>query len=280
MSKHLVHLYLCIIAIGASLFAVTALADDSDIKWSYQGKTGPKYWGQLSPEFALCANGKQQSPIDINEETSFSGVKLNMHYKAAPMMIVEDGLTELTIGDKQTIIHDGHSIQLNFPSESINEILTLNDTNYRLIQFHIHTPSENKWRGKQFPLEIHFVHQGNDGTVAVIGVFAKLGKANPALQKIIDHIPHEIGQEIRVPATRINPASFLPIKKSYYYFLGSLTTPPCTEGLRWVVMDEPITASPEQIRKLKQALSEPNSRPVQPLNDREVNYFDMSSTHE
>lgn len=251
---------------------VHAETNDSSIKvqWGYKGNIAPARWGQLSPQFATCATGKEQSPINITRKIIKTAGVLGIHYQPAPMLIVDDGSTELMLGDTQTIVDDGHGIQLNFPN--IKEEVTWNDHAYHLVQLHIHTPSENAWHGQQFPLEIHFVHQGADGKVLVIGVLAKAGAANLALQKMIEHLPQEKGKVFPVQGEYINPYDLIPSKHNYFSFRGSLTTPPCTEGLQWVVMAEPLTASPAQIVALRKAANGANARPLQPLNGRQIFY--------
>lgn len=250
-------------------------ADDAGIKvkWGYTGNTGPSRWGQLDTEFAVCSTGKTQSPINITKKvTKADDQSLKVEYQPAEMNIVDDGQTDITLGKKQILFLDGHGVQLNFPSSGVAENIILNGERYRLIQFHFHSPSENTLRGQGFPMEIHFVHQGENGHVAVIGVFVKGGNENPDIQKIIDNLPEDEGKEHIVKNEQISPAGLLPDKRGYYYFAGSLTTPPCSEGLNWVVMENPITASPSQIAMLRKAAGGANARPVQSLNGRAIGY--------
>lgn len=257
-----------------AVYLISALAyadvDDSGIKvkWGYTGNIGPSRWGQLDKKFLLCSAGKAQSPINISKKVANIKSALRINYQSAPMTIVEDGATDLMMGSVQTIIDDGHSVQLNFPKAL--ESITLDGKDYSLVQFHLHTPSENLWHGRSFPMEIHFVHQGQDGTAAVMGVFVKSGKENAALQKIIDNLPKEKGKERVIPGERLNPMDLIPSKQAYYGFLGSLTTPPCSEDVQWLVMQNPITASPGQILSLRKAMGGTNARPVQPLNGRDI----------
>lgn len=243
----------------------------AEVEWSYKGNDGPERWGTLSPQFAACANGRLQSPINIPTDTKTALSTLKINYRPAPLVIVEEGTTDLMIGSQPTVVKEEH-VQVNFPRDRTTETIDLNGKKYRLLQFHLHTPSENQWHGRSFPMEIHFVHQGEDGKLAVIGVFVKAGKENPTLQKIIDHLPHEDEKPIEVKGVNINPTDLLPTKYSHYSFLGSLTTPPCSETVQWFVMSEPITASPLQINKLRKVVEGNNARPVQPLNDRSVTF--------
>lgn len=240
------------------------------VKWGYSGEIAPDKWVTLNPEFALCEKGKAQSPLNINREYRTILNALTIEYQAAPMVIVNDGTLSLQIGNSQVITNDGHGIQLNFPTDGPKETIMIHGNEYRLLQLHIHTPSENTLNGKSFPMEIHFVHQGKNGRSAVIGVFVKSGKANAALQNMIDHFPKDHSVEHLISSERINPMSLMPGKQNYYTFFGSLTTPPCTEGLQWVVMANSITASPEQIKLFNDASDGNNARPIQPLNGRKI----------
>jgi carbonic anhydrase len=246
-------------------------AGDSTTNWSYSGATGPDHWGELAPEFALCSTGKSQSPIDITS-TVPEKQSLALHYYPSTMIIMLDGPTHLEILGKQTITNTGHSVQLNFPAKNPQEMLNYAGKHYHLIQFHFHTPSETKLNGKTYPMEIHFVHQGDDGAVAVLAVLVDKGATNPTLQSILDNVPktEKIPQDIK--GKRINPVNLVPDDKTFYHFVGSLTTPPCSEGLEWVVLKNTIAASPQQIEKFNATSHGDNVRPVQSLNDRKVFY--------
>jgi carbonic anhydrase len=262
--SYLMMLSLC--AASMSTFAA------DDVKWGYKGSIGPEKWGSLSKSFAICLKGKAQSPIDIPRKVTDKENSLAINYQNAPMVIVDDGETDLMIGDTQTIIHDGHGIQLNFPVEA-KEIITFNGADYHLVQFHIHTPGENKQHGQVFPMEIHFVHQGDGGKLAVIGVLAKISKDNhPVIEKIVNNLPKEEGKPQTIDGQQVNPMDLLPAKRDFYSFVGSLTTPPCAEGLQWIVMAEPINISSEQLAKLKKAVDGANARPAQRLNGREISF--------
>lgn len=249
MKKTLLAFMMSISFVNIQGFAAT----NGTASWSYSGNTGPSNWGQL------CANGPLQSPINIPSSVRNTPDLLNINYGATPLVIVDNGPT--------TVTH-GHGVQVNFPAGK--ETINVNGTTYELMQLHFHTPSENELQGQSFPAEIHFVHQGPNGKVAVIAVFIKVGKANASLQNIINHIPSEIGQAMTVPGDNINPMALIPARENYYSFMGSLTTPPCSEGVEWMVMESPISASPAQIDALTNAAGGPNARPIQPLNHRNV----------
>lgn len=265
-----------IIACTLSINAFAANDAGAKVKWGYTGNDGPSHWAKLSPHFSLCQKGKEQSPVNILKETAVSKNALKIHYLSAPMVILDDGETNLMIGHEQTIINDGHTIQLNFPKKSLHEFITFQGKKYRLIQFHLHVPAENQIAGKSFPFEIHFVHQGENGILAVIAVLASTGKANAYIDKIIKHMPRKPGKEKVIKGERINPLNFLPTEHDYYHFPGSLTTPPCSEGVQWLVMKNTITISADQIKKLKTVIKKENARPLQHLNGRKIGY---SKTH-
>lgn len=270
MSKWMSALLACVL-----IQAAYAATDDSatKVKWGYKGATGSTHWGDLDSSFAVCATGKEQSPINITGNIKpDSSSTYEVHYEPASLGLIDDGTTHLQIGkpDQFYIISSGHGIQLNIPSDRQDkETLILDGKRYRLLQFHFHTPSENQIKGQSLAGEIHFVHQGKDGEVAVIGVFVKVGAANPVLETIINDLPKEEGKEVAMKEV-LNISTLVPTKGGAYRFAGSLTTPPCTEGLTWLVMADTITASSEQIVKLRHASNGTNARPVQPLNKRTI----------
>ncbi len=267
-SWHVVVLSLCLFS-----FSAFAQVNDSSVKvsWSYKGNTGPDRWGQLNPAFAICARGKSQSPIDFMTTNLKTPYALTIHYQTAPLEIVEDGFTSLMIGNTKTIVNDGHTVQVNFKTTP-SEFISYQGNNYPLVQFHVHSPSEHELHNATFPLEIHFVHQGVNGQLVVLGVFVESGKANPELQKILDHLPKEKGKEQDIVGETINPGNLIPANKDYFSYMGSLTTPPCTEGVQWIVMSGTITASPAQILLLRKETGGGNARSVQPLFKRKVFY--------
>ncbi|EKD72007.1 MAG: Carbonic anhydrase [uncultured bacterium] len=249
-----------------------ATTNDTAIKinWGYKGHISPAHWGALNPSFALCANGKMQSPINISKKVKKQNDQLMIQYQTMLPYILDNGATKLTLGNEQIVVNTGHGIQINYHGDDEKESIIFADRKYHLVQFHFHTPSENEWHGRAFPLEIHFVNQSDDGKIAVIGVFARAGGTNEIIENIIQHLPTEEKKEIAILDHQINPAQLLPIDKDYYHFIGSLTTPPCTEGVQWIVMQDTITASPAQILQLRQATGGVNARPVQPLNRRKI----------
>jgi carbonic anhydrase len=242
------------------------------VKWDYFGNRGPAHWAQLSPDFSLCANGKEQSPIDIPENFSKSNDKLVFRYQSSPAWIIHDGSRILQIGTQQLDHRIAHGLEVNFHQDSANESVEFAGETYRLIEFHLHTPAETELHKQSGPMEIHFIHQGNNGRVLLVAVLIKGGAPNPELEKMIGQLPADSGKEYALTAG-INPANLIPaMNTGFYTFPGSLTTPPCTEGVQWIVMADTITASSAQIVTLRKAMGQPNARPVQPLNKRHIYY--------
>lgn len=240
-----------IVAFAVSLYSQNKKHDkhhDKAVHWSYSGETGPLHWGELSPEFAGCSKGTSQTPIDLK-----TGYKTNL-----------DKLQNSFYAQDMRIINNGHTIQINFGAGNSSVI---DGIKFALLQFHFHTPSEHTVNGKHYPMEMHLVHKNDKGELGVIGVFFKEGKENSELQKIIDNFPGEIGKETTVKSVKINAADFLPADKNYYHYFGSLTTPPCSEGVSWVVIKAPLEASKKQIEQFEKIMHE-NNRPVLPLNKR------------
>lgn len=223
------------------------------VDWSYKGEDGPNRWGELSPEFATCKIGGDQSPIDINTKTVTKGdaaKKIEFSYQPTALNV------------KNT----GYGIQVDYGSGSKAKI---DSQEYQLLQFHFHAPSEHTIDGKAYPLEFHLVHQ-NQATkkLAVVGVFVKEGKKNEALELISSNMPKTEGVK-EVSGTAIDASNLLPADSFYYNYPGSLTTPPCSEEVNWNVMTGTIEASKEQIEAFK-TLFNTNARPVQPLGDRKI----------
>jgi carbonic anhydrase len=223
---------------------------ENKIHWAYEGKEGPENWAKLSPEFSTCETGRNQSPVNI-EETIHAAIKSLKSIQKFPA---------------KEIFNNGHTVQINFKE---GNMLAIDNAAFQMKQVHFHTPSENTIHGKSFPLEAHFVHADSKGNLAVIGVMFSEGKANPALTKLWEQLPNEESQPI-ILKNRVMPSELMPESKVYYRFSGSLTTPPCSEGVRWLLMKNPLTASKEQIEAFKHAVHHDNNRPVQALNGRVI----------
>lgn len=263
-----------LLLLAAANIAATEPVNDSamKIKWSYVGSTGPTHWGMLSPEFELCDTGKAQSPIDIGRKKTRIPYALQLDYRPAQLVIGEDIPTEIRINQKKALIDTGHALQVNFNDNKVQESVLFNGEKYRLVQFHFHSPSETLWHKMSFPLEIHMVHERADGNLLVLAVFVKGGEENKALNVLLDHLPAKEGQVETIKDAKVNPTDYLPKDKRYYTYNGSLTSPPCVEGVQWVVMPDPITASPAQILKIRNVTHGSNARATQPLNGREIFY--------
>jgi len=253
-------------------YCALGLANDkAGAVWDYTGDRGTSHWASLDPAYEFCGIGKEQSPINIQKAIPQPGHLLEFHYQPVPLDFSADGITTLNLRGKKIIIDNDHTLQLDFKQNHL-EYVTANRERYFLKQFHFHSPSENQLNGQAFPLEIHFVHQGSTGNLAVVGVFIKEGKANAELAKILTNLPALKEQKHTLQNPNLDLYGLLPSKHSFYSFKGSLTTPPCSENVEWLIMAEPIQASFEQIAKLKQFLGHENAREVQPLNKRKVFY--------
>ena len=217
--------------------------------WGYEGEHGPAHWGSLHPGFGVCSSGREQSPIDLTGAEAEVLSEIGFDYSPSPI----------------SILHNGHSIQVNYePGSGI----VLDGTRYELVQFHFHHRSEHTVDGADFPLELHLVHADADGALAVVGVFLEEGGANEALAPVFGQMPAESGPAALVEGT-VDAAALLPEQRTTWRYRGSLTTPPCSEGVSWLMMTEPVTASREQIEAFR-ALFPGNNRPVQPLNGRRL----------
>jgi len=221
-----------------------------EIHWGYEGEGGPSHWGGLKAEYELCGSGKAQSPIDLKDAKKAKLAKLATSYKKSTFKIN----------------NNGHTIQVDLPEGSTAK---LSGKEYALVQFHFHAPSENTLDGKSFPMEMHLVHKNADGELAVVGVFIEEGSAHPVIDAIWPNLPTGETDEPVACEGPIDPTGLLPKKKAYYAFNGSLTTPPCSEGVAWHVMADPIQLSSEQILRFT-GYYDNNARPVQPLNERAI----------
>jgi len=221
--------------------------------WSYEGETGPEHWSVINEEYKDCA-GKQQSPVNIENASKDKTLKALQ--------------TKYTPAEKVELVNNGHTIQVNYN----DGIFTLNNTEYHILQFHFHTPSEHTVNGEHFPMEVHFVHADTEGHLAVIGVLVKEGSENKFFQNFWSLLPKAKDEKSEY-SNNLDITKFLPVRKNYYYLSGSLTTPPCTEGVQWFVMKNPVEASKVQIDQIAALMPKNNARPVQMLNDRKILEF-------
>ena len=217
--------------------------------WSYQGAAGPQTWGGLKPEFGLCGNGQRQSPIDIRGGLAVELDPVKFHYQASRFGVIDNG----------------HTVQANVaPGNAIE----LGGKRFELTQFHFHRPAEERIDGKAFEMSLHLVHKDPQGRLAVVTVLLDKGQPQAAVQKVWNALPLERGDE-NAASTPLNLAELLPTDARYYTYMGSLTTPPCTEGVQWVVMRQPVTMSPEQI-ELFARIYPMNARPLQQASGRRI----------
>ena len=227
---------------AALMLASSAAAQEQHAHWTYEGPDGPAEWGRLDPTYGVCATGQQESPIDLTGAITADLGAVMPDRPAMPMRVFDTG----------------HAIQAE---AAPGRRLTMGGKTYELRQFHVHQPSEHLLNGRRFPLEIHFVHAGPDGTLGVLGVFVEAGAANAALQTVIE--------AVATPEARpmLDPETLLPAGRDFFRYEGSLTTPPCSETVDWAVLADPITASAAQLEAVAGFYSG-NARPVQPLHRR------------
>src|SRR3954471_22039335 len=217
--------------------------------WSYEGESGPTHWADLNPEFATCRSGHEQSPINITDTVTSDTSPIRFEYKPSPLRIIDNG----------------HTVQVNYAPGSF---MSVGDKHYELKQFHFHHPSEEQINGKSYDLVAHLVHADPAGKLAVVAVLFTKGQSNPIIQKIFNHLPQSKGAEEIVEAT-INVADLLPDSHRYFTFSGSLTTPPCSEGVAWFLLTTPVTLSSSELASFTKIYPH-NARPVQALNNRKV----------
>ncbi len=265
--KHFSHFLMGSLLIATCNFTVvTASYAEGAAHWAYDSSTtGPAHWGELSAEFATCKMGKNQSPIEIDAAhepilDTQTPVKLSFNYRSVPL----------------NVENNGHTIKVNYPADSGNS-MTLNGKTYELKQFHFHTPPEHVLKTAQqsdFKIEMHLVHADTAGNLAVVGVlFDDSGVTNLLLKEIFSDAPKTAKKSpVIVEGKAINAADLLPVHTNpFYLYSGSLTTPPCSEGVQWIVLQQPLTTSGEQVEQLAALLHEhENNRPVQPRQARLV----------
>ena len=231
--------------------AASAARAEEHAHWSYSGATGPEHWASEDAAYAACGSGKHQSPIDI-EKTSVEALPpIEFAYRPIPL----------------TVTDTGHSFQVNAPPGSGG--FTVGGGRYDLVQFHFHRPSEEEIHGHRQAMVVHLVHKNDKGELAVVAVLIQTGEPNAFLEEVFDHFPPKGTTETKVAGTTVNIGDLLPQSHGYYTFEGSLTTPPCTEQVRWFVLKSPVHASKAQVQQFA-ARYPHDARPVQALNDRTV----------
>jgi len=218
-----------------------------DVHWDYEGEEGPEYWGELSEEFDMCAKGRNQSPIDLVADIHADLPELTFDY-TNPGNLVE--------------VNTGHAIQENVRP---GNYILIKDDRFELKQFHFHGPSEHLVDGEALPMEVHFVHQNKKGDYVVVGLLFQEGEFNDLLNQLPSFRAAR-GEDPFADPVDIN--ELVKGRSDYFLYNGSLTTPPCTEGVKWIVLKQPVIASPAQIQHYHDLLGFDNNRPIQPLNSR------------
>lgn len=211
--------------------------------WSYEGETGPANWGKINPAWAKCGSGNRQSPIDIRDGMKVELEQITFDYHPSTFNVTDNG----------------HTVQVMVGS---GNFLTVQNRMYELIQFHFHRPSEERINGKGYEMVVHLVHKDGEGRIAMLALLLERGKPQPVIQTVWNNLPLE-KLETLAPSVVLDPMDLLPVRRDYFTFMGSMTTPPCQEGVLWLVMKEPIQASPAQLA-LFSRLYPLNSRPIQP----------------
>jgi carbonic anhydrase len=219
--------------------------------WTYSGETGPEHWASEDPAFATCGAGKHQSPINIGKTVVKDLPPLKFDYKDMALKVTDTG----------------HSFQVNAPSGGGG--FDVGNDHYDLVQVHFHEPSEELVHDKQYSMVAHIVHKNAKGELAVVAVLVREGKESEFLKPIFDHLPATGSTESVVAGKTINLSTLLPGQHGYYTFTGSLTTPPCSENVRWFVLKTPVEASAAQVKEFG-ARYDHNNRPTQPLNARVI----------
>jgi len=241
-------------AAGAAVWPGIARSADTSHPphWSYEGAEGPARWGHLAPGYQACGSGRRQSPIDL--ATAHLGGSDDLVFDWHPFAA--------------KVSNNGHTIQVDPEADAAGSGLTLGGRRFNFLQFHFHHPSEHALAGKRWPLEVHLVHKAASGDgLAVLGIMLRPGRANDLLGRIVAHMPKERG---KVPLSGpIDLAAWLPTAAVTYRYPGSLTTPPCSEIVDWIVFRDPIEAGIGQIKSFAR-LFPMNARPLQPLADRNV----------
>ncbi len=216
------------------------------VRWGYTGDTGPEHWAELAPENKLCAVGTRQSPIDIRGGLPVDQENIAFDYRPSGFSVLDNG----------------HTIQVTVaPGNG----LTVMGRRYELVQFHFHRPSEERVGGRQFDMGVHLLHRDAQGHLAMVAVLLEQGRDDtgpqPVLQSVWANLPLEKGEALSAQG-QIDLTRLLPVDPGYYTYMGSLTEPPCTEGVLWMVMRQPVTLPAQQL-DIFAKLYPMNARPLQ-----------------
>ena len=224
-----------------------------EVHWDNQGPSGPLAWADLKPEFATCGNGKRQSPINIDQSVTLRGPAeaIGFDYQS---------------GGSGTVVNNGHTIQIDLTGDNG---INVRGSRYQLLQVHFHHPSEERINYRSFAMVAHLVHKDYMGRLAVVAVLLEAGAANPVINNFWTYMPLGPGDRVAMPPGTVDINGLLPKDQRYYQFMGSLTTPPCSEDVLWMILKQPVTISQEQMRLFAQQYPN-NARPVQPINGRVV----------
>ena len=210
--------------------------------WSYEGETGPANWGKINSDWTRCSTGSRQSPIDIRDGMKVDLEQISFDYKPSSFNVVDNG----------------HTVQVTLGG---GNYLTVQGRMYELVQFHFHRPSEERINGKGYEMVVHLVHKDAEGKLAVLAILLERGRPQSTIQTVWNNLPLE-KNDVSAPAIVLDPMELLPQRRDYFTYMGSLTTPPCSEGVLWLVMKEPQQASPAQMA-LFSRLYPLNARPIQ-----------------
>jgi len=244
---------LVVVVLGLSMsvaIPTAAIAQQPGANWSYQGKEGPLNWARLDPAYKVCSNGKEQSPIDIR------GAHLNKNLQPIEFHYVSGAMT---------LVNNGHTVQV---TPAAGSYIIANGVRYDLVQFHFHHPGEESVKGKLPDMNIHFVHKSAEGKLAVVAVRLNEGNANAVLAALWEHLPKTAGTTEKMTES-MSPAGLLPTDRGYWTYEGSLTAPPCTEGVRWFIFEQQVELSRDQLKSFA-VLYKVNSRLEQPAHGRKI----------
>lgn len=247
MRKSITTLAAAALVLGAGLIGARA---EGTAEWGYEGEHGPGHWAELSQTFGLCATGTAQSPIDIPSSAQAQPAKIAFDYRPSAL----------------TLLNNGHAIQANYDPGST---IALDGKTYALLQVHFHARSEHTRAGEAYPLEMHLVHRADDGALAVVGAWVKEGQENAAFAPLWKNLPASESAPKTMSGVTIDADDLLPADRAAYAYKGSLTTPPCSEGVHWVMLATPVEMSAGQIAAYH-AIYDDTFRPVQALNGRKL----------
>ena len=243
MKFHLLHAM--VFLLGLSL-CTKAYAHDPT--WSYTGATGPEHWAELDPAFSLCRSGKAQSPINIDAASPAELPRLNLSYLTSP----------------STLLHNGHNLNIKPTSQGWINVGT---DIFDFESLYVNTPSEVQIKGRRFPLAVNLEHRNLMGKPIMVAILFEIGAKNLVLEQLLSAIPPHKGDALTLG--RFDVTQLYPEKRDYYDFTGSMTTPPCSEGVRWLVMKTPVQLSEAQLNTF-QLVFPMSARPIQPTNNRTI----------